>query len=248
MALVLFDCDGVLVNTEDLIADVSRQALGAYGLIYTPQQYEDRFLGASMDGFRRAVHEDCLNITGQPAPESLFTDIMGRYMAAEAAYITAIPGVYNFVTALVSAKIPFATASNGMRAGIERKLQRVGLYDFFAGHIFAREDVKDGKPAPDIYLHAMTKMGEADPQRCIVIEDSPLGVTAGHTAGMPVLGYVGGGHGRTGYEQQMVTAGAVFTGKTMSDLACEAFAMITMIDQRSVPTCVVRKAGGMQPF
>ena len=251
MALVLFDCDGVLVNTEDLLADVSRQTLSAYGLIYTPQHYEDRFLGASMDGFRALVHEDCMAITGQPAPESVFTDIMARYTAAEATHITAIAGVPDLVAALVSSQVPFAVASNGMRVNIERKLQLVGLYDFFAGHIFSREDVKNGKPAPDVYLHAMTVMGETDPKRCLVIEDSPLGVTAGHAAGMYVLAYAGGCHSGPRYEQQLAAAGASFIGKNMAAVAFEAFDQIDEIKfgpgGRNAALRVVRKAKGPAP-
>ncbi len=231
MALVIFDCDGVLVNTEELVSRVSRVALSAAGLHYTDDEFEQRFLGTSNDGFRQRANEDYMKLCGQNLPQAVFDDMMQRYLADEPAHIQAISGVQDFVEALINSKVPFALASNGARANIERKLQLTGLFNYFSGHIFSRDDVLNGKPAPDVYLHAMKTMGETDPRKCIVIEDSPIGVQAGFHAGMSVLGFAGGAHRRSGYETHLIGAGAVFTAPTMAGIAFEAFDRIDEIDQ-----------------
>lgn len=251
MALVLFDCDGVLVNTEELVGRVSREALHDVGLIYTDDQYEQRFLGTSADDFRLRANEDYMKLCGQSLPEAVFTDMMKRYMAAEPAHIRAIPGVQDFAEALVNAKVPFAVASNSFRASIERKLKLAGLFNLFGGHICAREDVTNGKPAPDIYLHAMTQMGRSDPKKCIVVEDSAIGVMAGFRAGMSVLGYAGGAHRRPGYDLHLSAAGAVFTAQTMAGVAFEAFDRIDEIkfgpNGRNAPVRNKRTPGDPSP-
>lgn len=251
MALVLFDCDGVLVNTEELVARAARNALSAFGLLYSEEAYEDRFLGASMDEFRRRVNEDCMNIIGVPVPEQVFVDIHARYSKEEAAHIQAIAGVRDFIESLVRSHVSFAVASNSNRANIERKLLNVGLYDFFAGHVFSREDVVEGKPAPDIYLHAMRAMGETDPKKCIVIEDSSLGVMAGRAAGMHVLGFADNGLRKLNYEFKLKAAGADFTSGSMAGIAFETFSQIDAIDQgpnhRNAPILARRRAGNPVP-
>jgi len=251
VALVLFDCDGVLVNTEALIVRIGREALSAFGLVYTEQAFEDRFLGTSNDEFRRLANEDCMDRVGVTIPEQIFTNMMARYMQEEAAHIQAIAGVLDFIESLERSKVPFALASNSNRANIERKLKSVGLYDLFAGRIFSREDVQHGKPAPDIYLHAMKAMGETDPQKCIVVEDSPLGVIAGRAAGMYVLGFADIGLRKLSYEFKLKAAGADFTSGSMAGIVFEAFSQIDAIDQgpnhRNAPVLARRRAGGPVP-
>lgn len=252
MAVVLFDCDGVLVNTEQMVARAAREVLSGYGLIYSEQEYEDQFLGASMESFRDKVRADWLDRTGTPVSEQVFADIQTRYMQLEAANIKEIAGIRDFIESLVRSHIPFAVASNSFKPNIERKLKAVGLYDFFDGKIIAREDVKNGKPAPDTYLLAMQLVGETDPQKCIVVEDSPVGVTAGHTAGMKVMGYSGNTLNRVPYEQKLTQAGADFVSSSMAGIAMEVFELIDMIDQgpnwRNAPVRAGRKPGGPAPI
>lgn len=231
MAAVLFDCDGVLVNTEALVTRAGREVLSGYGLIYSEQEYEDNFLGASMDRFRDKVRADWLDRTGVSVPEQIFSDIQTRYMQMEAGHIQAIAGVRDLIESLVRSHVPFAIASNGNRVNIERKLKAVGLFDFFDGKIVSREDVAQGKPAPDVYLMAMTLVGETDPQKCIVVEDSPVGATAGHAAGMHVMGYAGGSANSAAYAPKLVQAGAHFTGNSMGAIAMEVFSVIDEIRQ-----------------
>jgi HAD superfamily hydrolase (TIGR01509 family) len=231
MAVVLFDCDGVLVNTEQLVGKAAREVLSAHGLIYSEQQYDDLFLGSSMDNFRKQVRADWLDRTGTPIPETIFDEALTRYLQQEAAYIKEIAGVRDFVEALERSKVPFIICSNSFKASIERKLKHVGLFSHFDGKILSRESVTNGKPAPDIYQLGMQTLGETDPQKCLVIEDSPVGAAAGHAAGARVLGYTGASKTPNVYAQKLVKAGACFTAPSMAALAFEAFDLIDMIDQ-----------------
>lgn len=249
--LVLFDCDGVLVNTEELAGRVAREALKNIGLDYTDDVFDQHITGTSMDEFRKRVNEDYLAISGMPLPEVFFADMQTLYLEAEALHIKEIEGVRDFIQSLVNSNIPFAVASNSARENIERKLKLVGLYDFFVPHIFSREDVKNGKPAPDIYLHAMRAMGETDPQNCIVVEDSAIGVAAGRAAGMYVIGYAGGDHRRPKYDRTLTGAGADFAGDTMAAVAFEAFDQIDEIkfgaQGRNAAIRAQRRKGGLTP-
>lgn len=226
MPLVLFDCDGILVNTEELAGRLSRQFLAQAGLTYQDDVFDQRLAGTSFDDFRVRVSQDFLKATGQPIAATFFEDMQNAYLQAEARHIQPITGVRDFIEALVRAQVPFAVASNSARVNTERKLGLVGLLGLFNGHIFSRDDVAQGKPAPDIYLHAMQAMGKGQPGRCLVIEDSPIGVTAGHAAGMYVIGYAGGGHRAPGYAGHLRRAGAAFTADTMAGVAFEAFDQI----------------------
>ncbi|QQG36743.1 MAG: HAD family phosphatase [Micavibrio aeruginosavorus] len=229
MPLVLFDCDGVLVNTEELAGRLSRQFLAQAGLVYQDDVFDRRLAGTSFDDFRLRVSEDFLKATGKPIAVTFFDDMNQAYLSEEARHIRPIPGVRDFIEALVSAQIPFAVASNSASANTQRKLGLVGLLDFFKGRIFSRDDVPQGKPAPDIYLHAMQVMGKNRPDTCIVVEDSPIGVAAGHAAGMYVVGFSGGAHRPAGYAEGLRQAGAAFTADTMPGVAFEAFDQIDEI-------------------
>lgn len=229
MPLVLFDCDGVLVNTEELAGRLSRQFLAQAGLVYQDDVFDRRLAGTSFDDFRSRVSEDFLKATGKPIAPTFFEDMNQAYLGEEACHIQSIPGVRDFIESLASAQIPFAVASNSASANTQRKLGFVGLLDFFKGRIFSRDDVPHGKPAPDIYLHAMQAMAKSDPGKCIVVEDSPIGVTAGHAAGMYVIGYASGAHRPAGYAEWLCRAGAAFTADTMAGVAFEAFDQIDEI-------------------
>ncbi len=251
MAIVLFDCDGVLVNTEQLVARASREVLSGYGLIYSEQEYEDRFLGSSMEQFRMLVCEDWLMRTGVSAPEQMFNEMMPRYLALEKQHLREIAGVRDLIESLVRSNIPFAIGSNSFKANIERKLKAVGLYDFFGDRIIAREDVQNPKPAPDTYLRVMALLGETNSRRCIVLEDSALGVASGRAADMHVMGYSGGSHNESKSRLNLLAAGADFVGKDMAAVALEIFEVIDMIDQgpqwRNAPVRAARLASGPKP-
>lgn len=231
MAIVLFDCDGVLVNTEEIGARNARSALQAAGLHYSDEQFEDRVVGCDLMTLRQNVRDDYFAATGQQLGEDFFDDMHARYLQEEAKGIAAIAGVRDFVESLARSQIPFAICSNSFVPNIERKIRAVGLYDLFAGRILGRDNVAHGKPAPDVYLAGMTLLGETDAQKCVVIEDSAVGVRAGHAAGMRVMAYTGGSAAPAAHGQKLQGAGAVFAAATMAAIALETFEQIDMINQ-----------------
>ncbi len=247
MAIVLFDCDGVLVNTEEVAARTARAALQSVGIQYTDEQFEERIVGCDQPTMRKHIQDDYFAISGQYLDEQFFDDMQARYLQEEATGIAAIAGVRDFVESLVRSNVPFAICSNSYTPNIERKLKTVGLYDLFAGRILGRDNVANGKPAPDVYLAGMALLGETNPQKCVVVEDSAIGVRAGYAAGMRVMGYTGGSKHSALQAQKLKDVGAVFTAPTMAGIAFETFEQIDMIDQgphwRNAPQRTQRLAG-----
>lgn len=234
MALILFDCDGVLVNTEELVERVVREQLHALGLDYTDQEYNARYSGASDHDLVRLAQEDCKTRAGSDLPADFLEKVLSAYLAEEAQHIRAVAGVRDIIEALQRSGVPYAIASNGARADIERKLTLTGLDDLFSPHaIFSRESVAPGrsKPHPDVCLAAMTGMGETDPQNCIFVDDSLIGVEAGRIAGMFTIGFSAGTHRRTGYDLSLKLAGADLVCHHMGSVGMEIFSQIDQIVQ-----------------
>jgi HAD superfamily hydrolase (TIGR01509 family) len=181
--LVIFDCDGVLVDSERLAVRVEARLLSTLGWDISEAEVVRRFVGRS-DAFMRQEIERTL---GRPVPEW-----DARYAAAlSAAFraeLRAVPGV---VAALDRLTVPSCVASSGTHEKMRLTLGLTGLLDRFAGRISSATEVARGKPAPDLFLHAASRMGVA-PARCVVVEDSAPGVQAARAAGMRSLGYAGG--------------------------------------------------------
>ena len=179
--LVIFDNDGVLVDSEPIACDVLAQVLTGFGL---PTTYEDvvrEFLGGSIARTRQ-VSEERL---GRPLPHDLEDRFhQGLYER----YPQELKAVEHAEFVLDRLQIPFCVASSGTHERIETSLRLVGLLDRFDGKIFSATDVEHGKPHPDLFLLAATTMG-VPPEKCLVIEDSPLGIEAAGRAGMASVGY-----------------------------------------------------------
>lgn len=186
---VIFDCDGVLVDSEVLAAPILADVLTELGLPTTAEDVDRDFKGRSWE-HGLAVIRTRRN-GAEPWPE-----LRGRYreclFAAFDARLRPIGGIADALDALDAAAIPRCVASSGDHERIRRGLRAAGLLDRFADDaIFSVEDVAHGKPAPDLFLHAAAAMG-FDPAATVVVEDSPAGVQAGVAAGMRVLGYARG--------------------------------------------------------
>jgi len=184
ISLVIFDCDGVLVDTERIAVRIDVAVLAELGWKMSEAEVIERFMGKSDDAMTREIEAH----TGRKLPESWEAPFRHLYREAFAAELTPVPGV---VEALDTITLPTCVASSGTHEKIRYTLGLTGLYDRFAGRIFSVDDVRRGKPAPDLFLHAAGRMGAA-PERCVVVEDSPYGVQAARAAGMRAFGYAGG--------------------------------------------------------
>ncbi|MDZ7629391.1 MAG: HAD family phosphatase [Parvularculaceae bacterium] len=203
---IIFDCDGVLVDSEVLAIRGERAALEAIGLSYTPEEYVRRFVGLHDAAFFDQLKDDHRARLGADAAPGFEERVLdGRRHEMHA--LTIIAGAD---AALILAKQRFgriAVASSARAVFLESKLRRMGLYELAAPHIYSADLVAAGKPAPDIFLYAAEKIG-ASPARCLVLEDSVNGVKAGIAAGMTVWGFTGGGHCSEGYGERLAEAGA----------------------------------------
>ena len=182
--LVIFDCDGVLIDSERLGVEVDVMALRELGWPLSETEAIARFVGRS-DRENRATIEAHL---GRKLPDGWGDQVDERYRQAFATALTPVEGV---LEALEHISLPTCVASSGTHEHLRYTLQLTGLYERFAGRIFSADDVHKGKPAPDLFLHAAKRM-DAEPARCVVVEDSRPGVEAARAAGMRVLAFAGG--------------------------------------------------------
>lgn len=183
---VLFDCDGVLADSEALVNEIVAAELTALGWPLTPAQAEHEFLGLSLP--------DMLpRITARvgPLPANWVPSISGRITLELAGALQPMPGALGAVAGLAARGVPMAVCSNSARAELAMKLIVLGLQGFFDGRVFSYQDVPRPKPAPDLYLAAAAACG-MDPADCLVVEDSATGVAAGLAAGCQVVGLLPG--------------------------------------------------------
>jgi HAD superfamily hydrolase (TIGR01509 family) len=183
--LVIFDNDGVLVDSEP----ISNRLLAAYLTeLGHPTSYEDSirdYMGSAL----HRVHELILERTGQRLPEEFDDVFHARVFAAFERELRPVPGVVGVLEKLAADGVPYCVASSGSHERIRVGHRATGLDRWFGeDRIFSSQDVGRGKPAPDLFLYAAERMGVA-PERCVVVEDSPLGVRAAVAAGMDVYGF-----------------------------------------------------------
>ncbi|MGD9695399.1 MAG: HAD family hydrolase [Thermoleophilia bacterium] len=181
--LVVFDNDGVLVDSERLANTILAELLTDAGLPYTPDESIRDFMGGSMASARRLAEAKL----GRPLPADL-EDRYHRRLFDGFATLRAVDGVGDVLDDLDARGIPYCVASSGTHRRIRTALGAVGFLARFEGRIFSSEDVRHGKPAPDLFLLAAASLGAA-PRDCAVVEDSPLGVAAAKAAGMRALGF-----------------------------------------------------------
>lgn len=180
-SLIIFDCDGVLVDSERLSHLVLCEMLCEMGVHISFEDAVLRFMGTSVP--------TCLARVGELLGHAPAPDFLGRFghrtREAFRASLTAVPGVVQVLDGLST---PFCVASNGNRAKVDFTLGHTGLLPRFVGRIFTADEVKNPKPALDLFLHAAATLG-ADPRSTIVVEDTPTGVMAAKAAGMRAIGF-----------------------------------------------------------
>jgi HAD superfamily hydrolase (TIGR01509 family) len=185
--LVIFDCDGVLVDTERLTIVVEARVLTDLGWPITEAEVVERWMGKS-SATQLADLDAHLGAEGTRLFDERTTAELHETFDRE---LTAIDGVEVLLDRLEAAGIPTCVASSGTHERMRRTLGLTGLHDRFGGRIFSAVEVPHGKPAPDLFLHAAQRMG-VTPADCVVIEDSVYGVQAAVAAGMTVYGFAGG--------------------------------------------------------
>jgi HAD superfamily hydrolase (TIGR01509 family) len=184
--LVIFDCDGVLVDTERLSVSVDTRVLAHLGLPMTQDEVIERFVGRTETFWRAEIEREL----GRELAAGEFEKFDPWYREAFEAHLTPIRHIVELLNALDATGITTCVASSGTHQRMRFTLGHTGLYDRFAGRIFSATEVAEGKPSPLLFQHAAERMG-VRPERCLVVEDSKYGVQAAVAAGMPVVGYSG---------------------------------------------------------
>ena len=208
--LIIFDCDGVLVDSEVISCRAHADVLSRHGYPITADQVFERFLGRSTRQANLEIEAEL----GRKLPDDYHGDLQDELFRAFEADLEAIRGIHDVLDCVTQA---VCVASSGSHARMKVSLGATGLYERLAPNIFSSSQVKHGKPAPDLFLFAAAEM-KVPPERCVVIEDSLAGIAGARAAGMKVLGFHGGSHCRPGYADALRRAGADLTFADMYQL------------------------------
>ena len=209
--LVIFDCDGVLVDSEVVFARVLAECLIAADFTTTVEEAIILGFGTNRATLSAAV----ATRFGRALPDTFFETFAARSAAAFELELSPMAGVKDLLAAL---PLPCCVASNGHLVRVRQRLAMTGLLPFFDPHVFSAIQVAHGKPAPDLFLFAAERFGAA-PEDCIVVEDSIPGVEAAVAAGMTVVGFCGGGHCPEGHGDRLIAGGCLQVFAQMADLA-----------------------------
>ncbi|HET9160136.1 MAG TPA: HAD family phosphatase [Caulobacteraceae bacterium] len=201
---VIFDCDGVLVDSEALALEVELEILEGLGLTFEKQDFVRRFMGTADAHFHDLLDIESRRRLGRPLREDFIDMAHAARQRICRERLAEVPGARKAVSATRTAK---AVASSSRTDFLREKLSLAHLIDLFEPHIYSTQLVPHAKPAPDIFLYAAEKLGVA-PQRSLVLEDSVNGVRAGRAAGMTVWGFVGGGHCDVDLADHLIDEGA----------------------------------------
>ena len=212
-AAIIFDCDGVLIDSERVACRIVARELAAHGVAITPECLSRRFSGIAYPDMHRVLEAE----RGVRLPDSYAERTHALVLAACEAEgpALAIPGVHALLDALGGRRR--CVASSSAPDWLQRTLRSVDLWRYFAPHVYSAVEVRRGKPAPDLFLHAAQRLGVA-PQDCLVIEDSVAGVRAATAAGMAAYGFCGGGHCDPAHGARLLAEGAAAVFDTMRAL------------------------------
>ena len=208
--LAIFDCDGVLVDSELLACGAVASSLSEIGIGVTTEDIVSRYAGISAD----AMYQDLEVRFGRGISPEIREAIQRRVLAEFERDLHPMPGVDELLRSL---SCPACVASSSSLQRIEFSLRRTSLIQYFSKHIFSATQVAKGKPAPDLFLLTADRM-KATPAKCIVIEDSVSGITAANTAGMYAIGFIGGSHFSTELANRLGAANARILVDGMQEL------------------------------
>ena len=197
---VIFDCDGVLVDSEILASRTVLEMLAPYGFTMDPEEYGRRYTGK--------VEEDIIDIVRKEYNITLPDDFLPQLrLAIERRLDRDLQPISGMKEVIGDLSLPTAVVSNSRSPRVVASLKTAGLTALFGDALFAVDMVERPKPAPDIYQYAARQLGVL-PSECLVVEDSPSGVTAARRAGMTVIGFLGASHILSGHEETLKQVGA----------------------------------------
>jgi HAD superfamily hydrolase (TIGR01509 family) len=205
-SLVIFDCDGVLVDSEHLACCVLASALDSAGYKLSIEQAARRFSGLSWADLKLSVETELCRPLSRHFEEQ-YEESLKKVFLRE---LKPIQGIFSVLDTLDKMNVRYCVASSSNLRRLRLALCTTHLWDRFAPHIFSSSMVTHGKPAPDLFLLAATKMN-VTPRQCLVLEDSVVGVRAARAAGMRVVGFCGGSHCSSEHGQELTAAGATKT-------------------------------------
>lgn len=217
--LVIFDCDGVLVDSEYLSSKVKAELLTDAGFATTGEELSERYNGMTFEDTLIAIEKQ-IDI---PLSANLLDKAHSEFVRRIDSELLAIDGVRDLVNSL---DLPYCICSNSISENIKKMLQATGLYDLFEGKIFSAPETgsKKPKPAPDVFLSAAKSFNIA-PENTVVIEDSVPGATAAVAAGMRVIGFTGGTHVYPGLADALTDVGAATVVNRHKDIKAVITAM-----------------------
>ena len=201
---IIFDCDGVLVNSESIHVALELKHLAELGLVYERADYVHRMKGRSWPDFLAALSNDHHAAFGTPLPESFSSQLSGAVWKAFEDELRAMEGASELLDRLTH---PRAVASSSGHRALRTKLEMTGLLSFVEPHVVSCDHVENAKPAPDIFLHTAELLDVA-PETCLVIEDSVNGVIGARAAGVTVWGYTGDATEDSNLPERLRDAGA----------------------------------------
>jgi HAD superfamily hydrolase (TIGR01509 family) len=199
--LIIFDCDGVLIDSELLSNRSEVEFLKTFGIEFDLTDYMNRFVGKNTKDVLKGIEL----LHGMKLSEESWKLVEDNTSKVFQTELKPITGIFELLASTDKAK---CVASSSSLERLDLTLRITGLFDRFSPHIFSAEQVDRGKPAPDLFLFAAKQM-QVHPNRCVVIEDSLTGVRAGVAAGMTVLGYTGGSHIQPGHQAKLLEEGAI---------------------------------------
>jgi HAD superfamily hydrolase (TIGR01509 family) len=215
--LVIFDCDGVLIDSEPIVNRAHAETLAACGLPYREDELLDRFCGTSDKDMLAAIEAE----QGRALPAD-YAALVAAIVEQE--YRSSLKPIDGVAAVLAMLSTPVCVASSSVPAKIRLGLEATGLLGYFEPHLFSAAAVSRGKPAPDLFLYAAGRMGVA-PRHCAVVEDSLPGVAAAVAADMTCIGFTGGGHCRPGHAARLAAQGASRVIERMADLPATLHAL-----------------------
>ena len=208
--LIIFDCDGVLIDSEVIACRIDAEVLSEAGIPISAAEIAQRFIGTTMSQMLATLSEE----HEVALPDDLVARLQARLETAFAQELRPLPGTAELLAALT---VPSCVASSSGPERLAQSLGLTGLADHFGARVFSARSVARGKPAPDLFLYAAERMA-VEPDHCLVVEDSLSGVTAAVAAGMAVTGFTGGSHCGSGHGERLRAAGAVQVVANMADL------------------------------